>query len=78
MIYLSLNKTRFHRDHRVEAVFIMGGNILGGTNFPMISLFCLEALEAEIKSNKVLGVLLILGWLLAKGILETNSGDPVL
>jgi 2',3'-cyclic-nucleotide 2'-phosphodiesterase (5'-nucleotidase family) len=60
-----------------EAVIIMGGNIRGGTDYPDGSFFSLEALEAEVKSNEVVGVVLMPGWVLADAISETHSGAPI-
>jgi 2',3'-cyclic-nucleotide 2'-phosphodiesterase (5'-nucleotidase family) len=74
----SLNVKRGRqRAHMVEAVVIMGGNIRGGTEYPAGSFFSLEALEAEIKANEVVGVVLIPGWVLSDAISETHSGDPI-
>jgi len=61
----------------VDAVIIMGGNIRGGTDYPDGSFFSLEALEAEVKSNEVVGVVLMPGWVLADAISETHSGPPI-
>jgi len=61
----------------IDAVLLMGGNIRGGTEYPPGSYFSLEALEAEIKSNEVVGVVTMPGWVLAKAISETHSGDPI-
>ena len=55
----------------------MGGNIRGGTEYDKGSFFSLEALEAEIKSDEVIGVVTMPGWLLAEGVSQTHSGDPI-
>jgi 2',3'-cyclic-nucleotide 2'-phosphodiesterase (5'-nucleotidase family) len=74
----SLNVKRGRqRTHFVDAVLLMGGNIRGGTDYPPGSFFSLEALEAEIKSDEVVGVVDMPGWVLAKGISETHSGEPI-
>eukprot|EP00545_Synedropsis_sp_CCMP1620_P013291 CAMPEP_0119009982 /NCGR_PEP_ID=MMETSP1176-20130426/4715_1 /TAXON_ID=265551 /ORGANISM="Synedropsis recta cf, Strain CCMP1620" /LENGTH=588 /DNA_ID=CAMNT_0006962567 /DNA_START=58 /DNA_END=1821 /DNA_ORIENTATION=- len=65
------------RTHYVDAVMIMGGNIRGGTEYEEGCFFSLEALEAEIKSNEVVGVVDMPGWVLSKSIGETHSGDPI-
>jgi hypothetical protein len=72
----SLNSSRRQRQLLVDGVLLMGGNIRGGTNYPLGSFFSLEALEAEIKSDEVAAVVPMPGWLLAKGIEETHGGDP--
>lgn len=73
----SLNVSRRQRQHMVDAVLLMGGNIRGGTEYPPGSFFSLEALEAEIKGDEVLAVLPMPGWLLAEGVASTHSGDPI-
>jgi len=74
----SLNVKRGRqRTHFVDAVLLMGGNIRGGTDYPPGSFFSLEALEAEIKSNEVVGIVDMPGWVLAAAIQETHSGDPI-
>lgn len=39
----------------MDAILLTGGNIRGGTEYPPGSFFSLEALEAEIKSDEVVG-----------------------
>jgi len=73
----SLNVSRRQRDHMVDAVLLMGGNIRGGTDYPLGSFFSLEALEAEIKPDETVGVVKMPGWLLADGITATHAGDPI-
>jgi 2',3'-cyclic-nucleotide 2'-phosphodiesterase (5'-nucleotidase family) len=73
----SMNVSRRQRRHIVDAVLLMGGNIRGNTEYPEGSFFSLEALEAEVKSNEVVAVVAMPGWLLAKGIEETHAGDPI-
>ena len=46
-------------------------------DYELGSFFSLEALEAEIKSDEVVAVVPMPGWLLAKGVQETHAGDPV-
>eukprot|EP00797_Seminavis_robusta_P002712 Sro116_g056960.2 (727) ;mRNA; f:17313-19643 len=78
LVKSSLNSTqRRQRAHRVDAVLLMGGNIRGGTDYPKGSYFSLEALEAEIKPDESVAVVQMPGWLLAKGVAETHSGDPI-
>mmetsp|Transcript_23849 Transcript_23849/g.56313 ORF Transcript_23849/g.56313 Transcript_23849/m.56313 type:complete len:702 (-) Transcript_23849:83-2188(-) len=77
LIKSSLNVSRRQRDHAVDAVLLMGGNIRGNADYPIGSFFSLEALEAEIKSDEVIGVLPMPGWVLAAGIEETHAGDPI-
>jgi hypothetical protein len=55
----------------------MGGNIRGNADYPIGSYFSMEALEAEIKSDEVVGVVPMPGWLLAKGVEATHAGDPI-
>lgn len=74
----SLNVSRRQRSNFViDAVLLMGGNIRGGTDYPKGSYFSLEALEAEIKSDEVIAVVPMPGWLLAEGIQATHMGDPI-
>uniref|UniRef100_A0A7S4MI19 Calcineurin-like phosphoesterase domain-containing protein n=1 Tax=Odontella aurita TaxID=265563 RepID=A0A7S4MI19_9STRA len=73
----SLNTSRRQRAHAVDAVLLMGGNVRGGTDYPEGSFFSLEALEAEIKPDEVMGVVPMPGWLLAEGVEATHSGDPI-
>jgi len=72
----SLNLSR-NLDQRVDAVLLMGGNIRGGEDYEIGSFFSLEALEAEIKSDEVISVVGMPGWLLAEGISATHAGDPI-
>eukprot|EP00961_Rhodomonas_salina_P160972 2167317-Rhodomonas_salina.2 len=41
---------------QVDAVLLMGGNVRGGTDYPLGSFFSLEALEAEVKGDETVGV----------------------
>jgi 2',3'-cyclic-nucleotide 2'-phosphodiesterase (5'-nucleotidase family) len=53
----SLNVERGRqRNHFVDAVLLMGGNIRGGQDYEKGSFFSLEALEAEVKADEVIGV----------------------
>jgi 2',3'-cyclic-nucleotide 2'-phosphodiesterase (5'-nucleotidase family) len=73
----SLNVSRRQRSNfAIDAVLLMGGNIRGGNDYPQGSYFSLEALEAEIKSDEVIAVVPMPGWLLAEGIQATHIGDP--
>ncbi|KAG7349291.1 calcineurin-like phosphoesterase [Nitzschia inconspicua] len=72
----SLNLSR-NLDQRVDTVLLMGGNIRGGQDYDVGSYFSLEGLEAEIKSDEVISVVDMPGWLLAEGISATHSGDPI-
>lgn len=74
----SLNVSRRQEEkHLIDAVLLMGGNIRGGTDYPQGSYFSLEALEAEIKSDEVVAVIPMPGWLLAEGNQATHRGDPI-
>lgn len=73
----SLNVSRRQRQHAVDAVLLMGGNIRGGTDYPVGSFFSLEALEAEIKSDETIAVIEMPGSVLAEGIAATHAGDPI-
>lgn len=73
----SLNASGRQRWHLVDAVLLMGGNIRAGVDYPVGSFFSLEALEAEVKSDEVVAVVPMPGWLLSKGVGETHSGDPI-
>ena len=73
----SMNVSRRQRKHQVDAVLLMGGNIRGNADYPDDSFFSLEALEAEIKSDEVVAVVEMPGWLLADGITATHMGDPI-
>jgi 2',3'-cyclic-nucleotide 2'-phosphodiesterase (5'-nucleotidase family) len=77
LIRSSLNVSRQQRKHAVDSVLLMGGNIRGNTDYPEGSFFSLEALEAEIKSDEVIAVVSMPGWLLAEGIQATHIGDPI-
>lgn len=72
-----MNTSRRQRKHDIDAVLLMGGNIRGGTDYPTGSFFSLEALEAEIKSDEVIAVVPMPGWLLAEGVAATHAGDPI-
>jgi len=61
----------------VDAVLLMGGHIHGNAEYEEGSFFSLEALEAEVKSDEVVAMVIMPGWLLAKGIEEMHSGDPI-
>ena len=73
----SLNTKRRQRDNRVDAVILMGGNIRGGEASEKGSFFSLEMLEAEIKSDEVVGIVEMPGSVLAEGIAATHAGDPI-
>jgi hypothetical protein len=77
LLRTSLNVSRQTRQHRVDAVLLMGGNIRGNRDYPKDAFFSLEALEAEIKYDEVVAVLPMPGWLLAEGIEATHAGDPI-
>ena len=73
----SLDQTREPTESKIDAVILMGGNIRGNEDYPPGSFFSLETLEAEIKSDEVIGVVPIPGSVLAEGIEATHSGDPI-
>ena len=73
----SLNTVRRQRAHAVDAVLLMGGNIRGGSLYPLGSYFSLEMLEAEVKSDESLGVVKMPGWLLDEAVTQTHAGDPI-
>jgi len=74
----AMNVKRRQRDHSVDAVLLMGGNIRGNVDkYPAGSFFSLEALEAEIKADEVVGIVPMPGWLLAEGVRATHAGDPI-
>eukprot|EP00549_Striatella_unipunctata_P001176 CAMPEP_0118681454 /NCGR_PEP_ID=MMETSP0800-20121206/4952_1 /TAXON_ID=210618 ORGANISM="Striatella unipunctata, Strain CCMP2910" /NCGR_SAMPLE_ID=MMETSP0800 /ASSEMBLY_ACC=CAM_ASM_000638 /LENGTH=539 /DNA_ID=CAMNT_0006577761 /DNA_START=116 /DNA_END=1732 /DNA_ORIENTATION=+ len=74
----SLNVQRGRqRQFGVDAVMLMGGNIRAGADYEQGSFFSLEALEAEIKSNEVIGIVEMPGWVLADAIEETHAGAPI-
>lgn len=77
LIKSSLNMPRRQRQHQVDAVLLMGGNIRGNAEYPVGSFFSLEDLEAKVKSDEVIGVVALPGWLLAASIEATHAGDPV-
>ena len=77
LLRTSLKMSRKQRRHSVDAVLLMGGNIRGNADYELGCFFSLQALEAEIKSDEVIGVVSMPGWLLAKGVEETHSGDPI-
>ena len=78
LIRSSLNVKRRQRKHEVDAVLLMGGNIRGNVKkYPEGSFFSLEALEAEIKSDEVVGIVSMPGWLLDEGVAATHAGDPI-
>ncbi|CAE7254447.1 unnamed protein product [Symbiodinium natans] len=66
-----------HRDadHHVDAVLLMGGNIRGSREYMPDAFFSLEALEAEIKEDEVLGIVDMPGWLVMEGVKATR-GEP--
>lgn len=61
----------------VDAVILMGGNIRGNEDYGEDSFFSLETLEAEIKSDEVIGFVDMPGHVLAAGIEATHAGDPI-
>ena len=73
----SLNISRHQRNHAVDAVLLMGGNIRGNADYEAGSFFSLHTLEAEIKSDEVIAIVPMPGWLLAEGIQATHAGDPI-
>lgn len=77
LIKSSMNVSRRQRQHKVDAVLLMGGNIRGNADYEDGCFFSLEALEAEIKSDEVVAVVPMPGWLLAEGIQVTHAGDPI-
>lgn len=60
-----------------DAVILMGGNIRGNEEYPDDAFFSLETLEAEIKSDEVIGYVDMPGHVLAAGIEATHAGDPI-
>jgi 2',3'-cyclic-nucleotide 2'-phosphodiesterase (5'-nucleotidase family) len=78
MLKSAMNVQRRHRKHHIDAVLLMGGNIRGNIDeYPQESFLSLEALEAEIKADEVVGVVPMPGWLLAEGVEATHAGDPI-
>jgi 2',3'-cyclic-nucleotide 2'-phosphodiesterase (5'-nucleotidase family) len=77
LIRSSMNVSRRQRRHQVDAVLLMGGNIRGNADYELGSFFSLEALEAEVKSDEVLAVVPMPGWLLADGVQATHAGEPI-
>ena len=77
LIRSAMNVSRRQKSLQVDAVLLMGGNIRGNADYAPGSFFSLEALEAEIKSDEVVGVVPMPGWLLAEGIAATHAGDPI-
>ncbi|KAL7556833.1 hypothetical protein ACA910_014176 [Epithemia clementina (nom. ined.)] len=83
----SLIRSALNTDHReedtelnqgVDAVLLMGGNIRGNVeSYPPGSFFSLEALEAEIQSDEVIGIVTMPGWLIDQGVAATHAGDPI-
>jgi EF-hand domain pair len=73
----SLNVARRQRQHLVDAVLLMGGNIRGNADYEPGSFFSLEMLEAEIKADETVAIVPMPGWLLVQGIQETHAGEPV-
>mmetsp|Transcript_29069 Transcript_29069/g.64483 ORF Transcript_29069/g.64483 Transcript_29069/m.64483 type:complete len:745 (+) Transcript_29069:159-2393(+) len=75
----SLNQTLKSEgeEELIDAVILMGGNIRGGEDYMEGSFFSLEMLEAEIKSDEVIGVVEIPGTVLSAGIEVTHAGDPI-
>lgn len=62
--------------NQVDAVILMGGNIRGNEDYPDDSFFSLETLEAEVKSDEVIGIVDMPGHVMAAGIESTHAGDP--
>lgn len=73
----AMNSFRGKRRQKADAVLLMGGNIRGNADYKEGSYFSLEALEAEIKSDEVVGLVPMPGWLLAEGVSATHAGDPI-
>ena len=61
----------------IDAVILMGGNIRANEDYDDTAFFSLETLEAEIKSDEVVGIVEIPGKVLAEGIESTHSGPPI-
>ena len=77
MLKSSLEQTREINETKIDAVILMGGDIRGSEDYPAGAFFSLETLEAEIKSDGVIGVVDIPGQVLAEGIEATHAGDPI-
>jgi hypothetical protein len=77
LIKSSLNVERRQRKHQVDAVLLMGGNIRGATDYKEGGFFSMEGLEAEVKSDEVVAIVQMPGWLLAEGIQATHLGVPI-
>jgi 2',3'-cyclic-nucleotide 2'-phosphodiesterase (5'-nucleotidase family) len=77
LIRSAMNVSRRHKSQQIDAVLLMGGNIRGNREYPLGSFFSLEALEAEVKGDEVIGVVPMPGWLLAEGIAATHAGEPI-
>ena len=72
-----MNLLRRQRRHIVHAVLLIGGNFRSNDEYKVGFLFSLEALEAKIKSEEVLAVAMMPGWLLVEGVNEMHSGYPI-
>jgi hypothetical protein len=77
LIRSAMNVSRQQKFQQIDAVLLMGGNIRGNADYPLGSFFSLEALEAELKGDEVIGVVPMPGWLLADGVSATHAGDPI-
>jgi 2',3'-cyclic-nucleotide 2'-phosphodiesterase (5'-nucleotidase family) len=77
LLKTSMNVSRRQRELKIDAVLLMGGNIRGGQEYDTGSFFSLEALEAEVKSDDVVAVVPMPGWLLADGVSATHSGEAI-
>jgi 2',3'-cyclic-nucleotide 2'-phosphodiesterase (5'-nucleotidase family) len=77
MLKSSLEQTREPGERKINAVILMGGNIRGNEDYEIGSFISLETLEAEIKSDEVIGVVPIPGSVLAAGIEATHAGPPI-
>ena len=73
----AINSARGKRRSQVDAVLLMGGNIRGNADYEEGTFFSMEALEAEVKSDEVVGLVAMPGWLLAEGVSATHAGDPI-
>ena len=77
MLKSSLEQTREPGESKIDAVILMGGNIRANEDYPPGAFFSVETLEAEIKSDEVIGCVPIPGSVLAQGIESTHAGDPI-